>query len=240
MKGVRHHCIDIANPKKIFTVDDYRRIAERTITDIYSRGDIPIIVGGTGFYIDAILFGTIYPEVPPDWTLRAELEKKQTQILFKDLQKLDPRRAKSIDSHNRRRLIRAIEIIKKTGWMPVPTKKHRFDALIIGMKPEPDVLRNNITKRLRGWLKAGLVNEVKNLHEKQKLSWKRLEEIGLDYKYVAYFLQGKMKKEEMISKCDTEIWHYAKRQLTYFKKMENVQWVTSTREAEKLVKTFLL
>lgn len=90
-----------------------------------------------------------------------------------------------------------------------------------------------------GWLKEGLVEEVEKLHKNQKLPWRRFEELGLDYKYVALYLQGKMTREEMIARTDTEIWHYAKRQLTYFKKMENVHWVNSAHEAERLVKDFL-
>ncbi len=239
MQSIPHHCINIANPKKIFTVDEYRIVSEKIITDIYARGKIPIIVGGTGFYIDAVLYGATYPQTPPDWALREKLEKQQTQTLLKTLEKLDTHRASTIDPNNRRRIIRAIEIIKSIGWMPALIKKHRFDALILGIKTNPVLLRKKISRRLDGWVKAGLISEVKNLHKNQKLSWGRLEEIGLDYKYVALHLQGKMTLKETIARTDTEIWHYAKRQLTYFKKMEQVHWITSTREAEKLIKDFL-
>lgn len=239
MRGIPHHCIDIADPKKIFTVDEYRRKAEHVIADIYARGKIPIVAGGTGFYIDAILYGASYPETPPNWKRRSTLEKQQTQRLFKTLQRLDSQRAVIIDPHNRRRLIRAIEIIKTIGWIPVPLKKHRFDALILGIKTDPVVLRKKISKRLTGWLKAGLIDEVQQLHTRHKLPWHRLEEIGLDYKYVARYLRGTLKKEDMISKIDTEIWRYAKRQMTYFKKIKNVHWIDTSKEAEKLVKEFL-
>ncbi len=239
MHGIPHYCIDIVSPKKIFTVDEYRIAAEKIIADIYSRGTLPIIAGGTGFYIDAILYGASYPQIPPNWDLREKLEKQQTAVLFKTLAKLDPHRASTIDPNNRRRIIRSIEIIKAVGWMPSLIKKHRFDSLIIGIKTNPTVLRKKITKRLMGWLKEGLVEEVEKLHKNQKLPWRRFEELGLDYKYVALYLQGKMTREEMIARTDTEIWHYAKRQLTYFKKMENVHWVNSAHEAERLVKDFL-
>ena len=239
MHGIPHYCIDIVSPKKIFTVDEYRIAAEKIIADIYSRGTLPIIAGGTGFYIDAILYGASYPQIPPNWDLREKLEKQQTAVLFKTLAKLDPHRASTIDPNNRRRIIRSIEIIKAVGWMPSLIKKHRFDSLIIGIKTNPTVLRKKLTKRLMGWLKEGLVEEVEKLHKNQKLPWRRFEELGLDYKYVALYLQGKMTREEMIARTDTEIWHYAKRQLTYFKKMENVHWVNSAHEAERLVKDFL-
>ncbi|MEK7576699.1 MAG: tRNA (adenosine(37)-N6)-dimethylallyltransferase MiaA [Patescibacteria group bacterium] len=239
MHGIPHYCIDIVSPKKIFTVDEYRIAAEKIIADIYSRGTLPIIAGGTGFYIDAILYGASYPQIPPNWDLREKLEKQQTAVLFKTLAKLDPHRASTIDPNNRRRIIRSIEIIKAVGWMPSLIKKHRFDSLIIGIKTNPTVLRKKITKRLMGWLKEGLVEEVEKLHKNQKLPWRRFEELVLDYKYVALYLQGKMTREEMIARTDTEIWHYAKRQLTYFKKMENVHWVNSAHEAERLVKDFL-
>lgn len=239
MQSIPHHCINIANPKKIFTVDEYRSISEKIITDIYTRGKIPVIAGGTGFYIDTILYGATYPQTPPNWTLREKLEKQQTQTLLKTLEKLDAHRASTIDPNNRRRIIRAIEIIKSIGWMPTLIKKHRFDALILGIKTNPVLLRKKISRRLDGWLKAGLIDEVNNLHKNKKLSWRRLEEIGLDYKYAALYLQNKITREKMLARTDTEIWHYARRQLTYFKKMEQVHWITSTREAEKLVKDFL-
>lgn len=238
-EGIPHYCIDIANPKKTFTVDEYRHFAESALEKIYSRGHIPVIAGGTGFYINAILYGASYPVVPPNWKLRNELEKKQTPVLMKTLTRLAPERAAAIDPHNRRRIIRAIEIVRSAGWIPPEFKKPQFDALIIGIKTEPPTLRKKISKRLLGWLAAGFIDEVRALHTKQKIPWQRFEELGLDYKYAAHYLQGDLSYDEMVSKTDTEIWHYAKRQITYFKKMPGIIWIRTQREAEKLVRDFL-
>ncbi|NOY35659.1 MAG: tRNA (adenosine(37)-N6)-dimethylallyltransferase MiaA, partial [bacterium] len=110
MRGVTHHLLDVANPKKIFTVVDFKKKAERALEDIWSRGKLPIVCGGTGFYIQAITGGVAIPEVKPDWKLRNKLEKKTAEQLFAELKKLNPERAKMIDAKNPRRLIRAIEV----------------------------------------------------------------------------------------------------------------------------------
>ena len=120
MKGVKHHLLDIANPKRKFTVAQYQKLALKKIKQIQGKGRLPFLVGGTGFYIQSIVDGIVMPEVKPDWKLRKKLEKKTTQELFLMLKKLDPARAKTIDAKNPHRLIRAIEIVLKTG-KPIQT-----------------------------------------------------------------------------------------------------------------------
>ncbi|MBP6884548.1 MAG: tRNA (adenosine(37)-N6)-dimethylallyltransferase MiaA, partial [Candidatus Pacebacteria bacterium] len=122
MAGIPHHLLDITNPKKIFSVSDYQKLANKAIADILSRNKVPIICGGTGFYIDAIVYDRILPEVPPNKKLRAILEKKTIVELFKMLVKLDPARANTIDKDNPVRLIRAIEIAKALGSVPKLSK----------------------------------------------------------------------------------------------------------------------
>ena len=118
MGGVPHYCLDVVSPKKIFTVADFKKCAEKAIEKIFAKNKIPIIVGGTGLYIQAVVDNIVLPEVKPNWRLRKELEKKTTEEMFKMLKKLDPERAKNIDAKNPRRLIRAIEITKEIGKMP--------------------------------------------------------------------------------------------------------------------------
>ena len=130
MRGVPHHLLDVASPKKIFSVSDYQKLADKKIQEIFSRGHIPILCGGTGFYIDALVNGTVLPEVAPDKILRKKLDKKSTSELFKILKKLDINRAKSIDKNNRVRLIRAIEIAKTLGKVPkISNKDTKYDTL---------------------------------------------------------------------------------------------------------------
>jgi len=239
MKGVPHHLLDIASPKRQFTVVQYQKRALEVIKKIYQKEKIPIICGGTGFYIQAVVEGLRIPQVKPDWKLRRELEKETTESLFKKLKKLDPERAKTIDSCNRRRLIRALEIVIKTK-KPVPKieKDLLFDVLKIGIKKNMSEIKVLIRKRLEKRLRQGMISEVKKLR-KLGVSWERLDDFGLEYRYIARYLQGKITKQEMTEELRKEIEHYAKRQLTWFKKDIEIHWIKNYNEAKKLVKEFL-
>ena len=227
MQNVPHYLLDVANPKRVFSVAQYQKLAKQKIKEITARGKLPIICGGTGFYIQAIVDNLVLPEVKANLKLRQSLEKKTAPELFKILQKLDKTRAKNIDQRNPRRLIRAIEIAKALGKIPrIQSKKANQDVIMIGIKIKPEELKEKIKTRLEKRLKAGLITEVKNLHEREKLSWKRLENLGLEYKFVASYLQNKIKsKLELTEKLNTAIWHYAKRQLTWFKRDGRIQWL---------------
>ena len=250
MRGVPHHLLDVIHPKKTFTVSDYKKIAEKKIKEITSRGKIPIMVGGTGFYIDTVTTGMVYPEVPPNKKLRAKLEKKSKEELFQILKKLDKKRAENIDKDNPVRLIRAIEIATALGAVPPLPKSDlgKYDVLYIGLTLPDEVLKENIYKRLHKRIIAGMVKEVEKLHMSPPagggVSWKRMEDLGLEYRYIAQYIQGKneieknkniSKKEsaklvkqlfaEILEKLNTEIWHYAKRQKTWFKRNKNIVWI---------------
>ena len=239
MKGVPHHLLDIASPKRKFTVAQYRKLALKAIEKIQKRGKIPFLVGGTWFYIRAIVDGIVIPEVPPDWKLRKRLEKKSPEELYKILKKLDPKRAKTIEKENPRRLIRAIEICKKIGKVP-PLKFNPlpYPVLMIGIKRTEKELMERIRKRFFEWLKRGLILEVINLR-KMGVSFKRIEEFGMHYREIARYLQGKISEKEMIENSIKEIQDYAKKQLNWFKKDKRVKWINNYKEAEKLVRDYL-
>jgi len=225
MGGIPHHCMDIVSPKKIFTVVDFKKCAEKAIEKIFAQNKIPIIVGGTGLYIQAVVDNIVLPEVKPNWKLRKELEKKTTEEMFKMLKKLDPKRAKTIDAKNPRRLIRAIEIAEALGKVPnLEVEPPSWKAIQIGIKLGDEKLKENINKRLMDRLKKGMVAEAQKLHS-QGLSWKRMDELGLEYRYLAKFLKGEISKEEMIDKLKSEIWQYAKRQMTWFKRDKRIKWI---------------
>lgn len=191
---IRHHLIDVVSPKKQFTADDFKNLGQRTIDDIMSRNKVPIIVGGTGFYIDILLGRISIAEVPPNKKLRARFDKLTVEHLFKMLEKLDPRRAKTIERQNKRRLVRALEIVLTTG-KPVPRFTFHvpsFKILWIGLKPVG--LEKRIKRRLDARLRQGMINEVANLH-KNGVSWKRLDDFGLEYRYVARYLRQNSKLE---------------------------------------------
>jgi len=240
MQGIPHYLLDVANPKTRFTVAQYQKLAKKTIEKIQRENKIPFLVGGTGFYIQSIVDGIIIPEVKPDWKLRKKLEKKSDEELFEQLLKLDPKRAETIDKQNPRRLVRALEIVLKTrGPMPVLKNKSQFDVLQIGIKKSPTELKNLIRKRLMARLENNaMINEVKKLH-KSGLSWKRLEELGLEYRFVAQYLQNKINHREMVNKIQLESEHFSKRQMTWFKRDKKIRWITNSKNAERLIKNFL-
>ncbi len=232
MEKIPHHLLDIASPKKAFTVSAFKKLADKKIKEIVKKGNVPIICGGTGFYIDAVVDGVILPEVEPDKKLRATLAKKSSEQLFKMLLKLDPIRAKTIDPNNSVRLIRAIEIAKTLGSVPKITTEQKYDTLKIGLALPDEILKENIRTRLVARLKKGMLKEIQNLHT-EGLSWKRMEALGLEYRYGALHLQGIVTKQEMLEKLEIEIWHYAKRQMTWFKRDKNIIWIDPREIHEK-------
>ncbi len=249
MQGIPHHLLDVVNPKKIFSVSDYKKLADKKIKEILKRGHVPILCGGTGFYIDTVVNGTILPEVPPNKKLRITLSKKSAEQLFKMLQKLDPVRANSIDKNNPVRLIRAIEIAKTLGKVPPLSPKQglreEYSVVKIGLRLPDEILKERIHSRLLARIKKGMLREIENLHSPKQglgLTWKRMNELGLEYRYGALYLQGKLgttssplsAKQEMIEKLNTEIWHYAKRQKTWFKRDKEIIWIDSRKNSEKI------
>lgn len=224
-KDVPHYLIDEASPRLQYSVAKFQTNAKKIIADIVARGKVPIICGGTGHWVDAIAMQQILPVVPPDLKLRRQFGKLTTEQMFSMLKRLDPDRAKTIDEKNPRRLIRAIEIVQSTG-QPVPkltNTESNFNIVWIGIKPEQITLETKIKKRLKDRIKSGMLNEVQTLHN-QGLSWKKLEAFGLEYKYIALHLQGKLSKDEMDAQLFIAIRQYAKRQMTWWKRNKNIRW----------------
>ena len=239
MQGIPHYLLDVASPKRKFSVAQYQKKTIEAIKKIQRKGKLPILCGGTGFYVQAVVDGLVFPKVKPDWKLRKTLEQKSAKELYEYLKKLDPERAKTIEKDNKRRLVRAIEIVLKTG-KPVPKLKKQklFDVLMIGIKRDKEELKERIRKRLLKRLKQGMIEEVKKLKE-SGLSWKRLEEFGLEYRWIARYLQGKIGYQEMIEKLQKDIEDFAKRQLTWFKRDKRIHWIKSFKEAKELVEEFI-
>lgn len=241
-ESIRHHLLDIVSPKTEFNVSKFKLKAEKAIGNILKRNKLPIICGGTGFWIKALVDDVNFPEVKPNLELRKRLEKESAEKLFTLLQKLDSARAKNIDAKNKVRLIRAIEICKKLGSVPntkynIPNTKYQF--LQIGIDLQKEKLHQNIEKRLEARFKKGMIKEVSDLHFKSTVSWKRLEIFGLEYRYIAQFLQGKLSKNEMQGKLFQESKYYAKRQMTWFKKDARILWLKNYPSIKRSVKKFL-
>jgi tRNA dimethylallyltransferase len=241
-RGIPHHLLDVASPKRRFTVVQYRKLALKMINKIQKNGHVPILSGGSGFYIQAVVDGITIPEVPPNWKLRKKLEKKSVKELYQILRKLDPCRTKTIEKENPRRLIRAIEIGKKIGRVPISKKKPLpYPVLMLGIKKEKkelsSLIKRRLLKRLRK-VRKGIIAEVKKL-KNSGLSWKRLEEFGLEYRFIAQYFQKKIKYAEMVNLIQKESEQFAKRQITWFKRDKRIIWIKTQREAEGLVRDFL-
>jgi len=233
MKGIPHHLLDVASPKRQFTVVQYQKLVNKTIKDLFRRGKTPILCGGTGLYIDAVLEGWKFPKAPVDKTLRKELEEASIEELFLRLKKTDPAFAKKIDRHNKRRLVRALEIILSTKEPIKPLEKHSlpYPITYIGIFPGWEILKEKIHKRLESRFKDGMIEEVKQLHGNKTVSWQRLESFGLEYKFIALYLQRKISHEEMKNNLERAIFHYAKRQMTWFRRNKKIIWFETSSEA---------
>lgn len=246
MRGIPHHLLDVASPKKVFTVAQFQKAGQKAINEIVSRGKTPIICGGSGFYIQTLVDSMTLPDVPPNRELRIKLEKKTTAELCRILKKLDRRRYREIDKSNPRRLVRAIEIAKTLGKVPKIKKdgdlRNLYDPLFIGLTLAGDELKKKIKRRLDSRLRQGMIAEAKELR-KNGVSWKRLESFGLEYRAVADFLRNSARKgankkvaaekngiskntaeKEMVAKLEKDIWQFAKRQMAWFKRDKRIRW----------------
>jgi len=194
MDNIPHYMIDIIKPDQEFTLAQFKQKAIKIIKDIQKRDKIPFLVGGTGLYIQSIVDNLDIPDVKPDKKLRNKLEKLSNQELLSQLKKLDPITAKSIDSHNKRRLIRALEvclITKKPFSLQKKKGKILFDILQIGINPDKKTLEQRISQRADKMIKRGLIKEVKNLLTKYKASLPSLNSIG--YTEIIQYLEKKLK-----------------------------------------------
>ncbi len=243
MQGIPHHLLDVADPKMVYTVANYVRDGRVALTATLSKGypcSVPIIVGGSFFYVDALLGRVAFPEVEPNKELRKELDLMNTEELFEKLSRMDTRRANEIDKDNRPRLIRAIEISAKLGAVPLPRSESPYDVLMLGISIEKEELHNNIHTRLISRIEAGMIEEVKGLYE-SGLSYDRLESFGLEYRYIAMYLNGELPYSEMFTVLETKTRQFAKRQMTWLKRDKTIVWVKKEEmeEIEKLVGDFL-
>lgn len=222
MDGIPHYMLDVASPKRTFSAAQYKKHAGRYITKILKKRKTPIICGGTGFYIDALL-GLEFPEVKPNPALRKKLEKQSTIELAKQLETLDRERYESIDVHNKVRLIRAIEIATTLGKVPKIIKKTPYDVSWILLDMPDEELKQRIEKRLLSRLKKGMVAEVEKLHT-NGVSFQKLVSFGLEYKYCALYIQKKISKRDMIEAIKTASWQYVKRQRTWLKRNKAIAY----------------
>ena len=245
-KNVPYHLIDVARPKSNFNVAKYQKLAYGAIKDILARGKTPIIVGGTGLYINAVTEGFQFDNLLITnyqlRILRKKLEKLSLKQLLVKLKKIDPATYKVIDRQNRRRVQRAVEIYFQTGRpksQVVNKDKPPYTFLKIGINYPREVLARRIDKRLAQRLeKEDMIGEVRRLH-KNGVSWKRLESFGLEYKWLARYLQKKVDYQKYVASLAKEIKDFEKRQMTWFKRDKEIVWENNYYKIEKMVRIFL-
>lgn len=232
MRGIKHHLLDIADPMDIYTAADFELDANEAIKEILKKGNHPIVAGGTFFYLDILRGKQQSAPVEPDESFRASLFSFSNDELFHQLKKADPNRANNIDQYNRPRLIRALEIIKSLGKVPeVQERESPFDWLIIGLKVDKVRLYENIHHRLVSRIETGMAEEVEKLH-RAGVTYERMHQLGLEYRYLAMHLQNQLTHVEMMEQLETKIRQFAKRQMSWLKRDKDIEWYTpENREA---------
>ncbi len=236
MKGIKHHMLSVYELGAEVRVARFARAASPTIEAILKRGKTPIICGGTGQYIDALIYNTSLPKVPPNKTLRERLEKLTTNELYTKLADLDPKRAEKIDIHNRVRLIRALEITESLGAVPqLATPELKYDTTLYLLAPTRELLRTRITKRLEKRIAAGMVEAVKTILKKIKTLYGQssdteTKKLGLEYVSIGKFLDNTLSEEDMKKEIITKSCQYAKRQETWNKKYLPIAEIISVKK----------
>ncbi|MCA9362532.1 tRNA (adenosine(37)-N6)-dimethylallyltransferase MiaA, partial [Candidatus Kaiserbacteria bacterium] len=224
MDGVPHHLLDVAEPMTVYTGSDFLTDATAALEDVLKRSRCPIVAGGTFFYLDLLRGKSQAAPVEPDEVFRKSLEGLSNATLHEQLYTQDPARAAAIDPHNRRRLIRALEIVATLGTVPPPAPlESPYDWLIIGIDLPQTQLHENIHTRLLERIEAGMIEEVHSLLD-AGVTHERLDALGLEYRYLSKYLQGELTKDEMLTVLETKIKQFAKRQLTWLKRDDAIEW----------------
>ena len=234
MQGIKHYLIDEIEPTQRFSVAEYKKRAEKAIEEIIKKGKMPIVVGGTGLYANSLIYGIEYNEIKYDEKYRNELMKlAQTEdgleSLFEKAKKIDPKAMEKISKNDKKRIVRILEIYNSTGTTKTKQEKEsrkkevKYDYKVFALNMERSVLYERINKRVDIMLEQGLIEEVKNILKKYNEFPTAMQAIG--YKEIVEYFNGDLTKEEAIEKIKQESRRYAKRQLTWFKKIANVKWL---------------
>lgn len=233
MQGIKHYLLDFVEPNQRYSVADYKKDAENAIEDILQKGKVPIIVGGTGLYVDSLIYGIEYPNIEFDENYRKELErrieKEGLEKLYEKAKKIDPQAMKKISRNDQKRILRVLEIYNATGKtkteQEIESRKNevKYDYRVFAINMDREKLYDRINKRVDIMIQKGLIEEVENLLKKYNEFPTAMQ--GLGYKEVVEYIQGKVLKEDMIENIKRESRRYAKRQITWFKKNKQTIWI---------------
>lgn len=246
-RKIKYHLIDVISPKQKFDLAKYQKLARLALEDILRRRKLPIIVGGTGLYIQALVDNYELSRVKPDLKKRVQLEKLSVPELFKKLSELKPdfaSRLNNSDKNNPRRLIRYLEVVSSGSLEINQRRQSPYDFLLLGLNLPDKILKAKIEKRIIDRLeKEDMIGEVKNL-QKNGVSWQRLESFGLEYKFISQYLQDKFDYATMLDKLSTASYRFAKRQKTWFKRWEKqgqkISWLKDKNSALSIINKWLI
>ena len=222
MQGVPHHLIDVREPNEFFSMADFQRMSYAAIDGILARGRLPMIVGGTGLYVDSVLDGYQLSDKEPDLAYRAELETLTTPALYEKLIALVP--DVQVEKNNRNRVMRMLERLHD-GDTAAPGKQKRYESLRLGVSWPRDVLRARIDERLERRLEQGMIEEVQGLLDRG-VSREFLLGLGLEYRFITQYLTGEIPdRDEMLARLAQAIKKFAKRQMTWFRRNPDIVWL---------------
>jgi len=244
VETIPHFMIDIVDPGEIFSLADFKTLALQYVDAILSRNKLPIIVGGTGLYIWSLVDNLSLPKISSNKKLRKSLEEKSLPELVELLNKLDPESVKHVDPSNARRVLRALEVVILSGKSFVLQKKKNeplFSTLQLGIDLPREELYININNRVDEQIEQGLIQEVEGLM-KQKYGWNLPSMNGIGYKQIGAYLRGEDTLEKAIELLKRDTRHYARRQLTWFRRDKRIKWFNTTiqkNEIEDKIKKFL-
>ena len=246
MQEIKHYLVDFVSPEKRYSVSEYKEDASKAIEEIINKGKTPIIVGGTGLYLNSLIYNIQYNEMEVDLNYRRELEKEAEEygleVLYNRAKEIDPEAMEKVSANDKKRITRVLEIYNATGRNKTELEKKSrkevsYNYLIFGINMERSILYDRINKRVDIMLEQGLIEEVKNLINKYSNMPTAMQ--GLGYKEVKEFLDGNISKEEMIEKIKMETRRYAKRQITWFKRIENIIWLDGLNKTEENVNSIM-
>lgn len=247
MQGIKHYLIGNVSPEKRYSVAEYKRDAKKAIKEIIKKGKKPIIVGGTGLYLDSLIYEIDYQEIKFDEKYRIELEneveKNGLEKIYEKAKSIDPKAIEKISPNDKKRILRILEIYHATGKNKTEQEKEsrkrevEYDYKVYALNWDREKLYDRINKRVDIMIEQGLIKEVKNILNKYKKFPTAMQ--GLGYKEVVEYLNGNLTKDEMIEKIKMETRRYAKRQLTWFRKNKQTVWLNAEDDIQNNIKIIL-
>ncbi len=240
-EGVPHYLMDFLPPTETMTVAEWQEKALTAVKGITKRKKLPIVVGGTGLYIQTLVDNYVIPQVPPQPEFRKAMETKSLPELVKLLIRVDPDAERLVDLKNPRRVLRALEVTTFTGKPFTHQKsaaKPVIDPFMIAIKRERDELRERISLAVEAYVEAGWLDEIRRVR-KMGIPWDAPAMTSIGYRELGAYIRGECSLDEAVRKTKEATWQYAKRQLTWFKRDQRIHWVKDEEEAEKLVKKWL-